>query len=657
MKNFVIAISFSILLSVAHGQTVIDSLEKQLSLSKPDTNRVIILSELALNCAQSNSALALKYAQEGLALARALKFRRGIADCLRRSGIALYQQGRYPEAMDVFQRSLRISEETNYLFGIATAWGHIANLNMEQGDYIRARLDYFKYLEIAETEHNNFEQANALEGIGRWYIEQNYLDSALLAYQRAFTLIDTSKSFIIAAAVWRDLGELETKKGNDKQAMMYFRKSIPYGDSGNYYPILNTAYLGIARLFLREGNRDSCVFYAKLALQAGQNNSYAKGIVDASELLSQVYESNDEHEAFKYQKIATAFKDSLFNTQRSIQVQNLLFDESQRQQMLEAERINFRNQLRLYALLSALGVFLLLAVILYRNYKKTRLANDLLRQQKEEIHAQRAKAENALEELKATQAQLIQSEKMASLGELTAGIAHEIQNPLNFVTNFSEVSRELIDELKNQKSKLKSEEQDEILDDIDANLEKINHHGNRADSIVKGMLQHSRKSEGKKELTDIKKLADEFLRLAYHGLRAKDKSFNAELKTNFDESLEKINIVPQDIGRVLLNIFNNAFYAVNEKRKLSANGYQPIAKVTTRKLNDKIEISVEDNGNGIPQNIIDKIFHPFFTTKPTGQGTGLGLSLAYDIIKAHGGEIRVKSTEGEGSEFIVQLPI
>ncbi len=275
-----------------------------------------------------------------------------------------------------------------------------------------------------------------------------------------------------------------------------------------------------------------------------------------------------------------------------------------------------------------------------------------------EIKAARKKAEDTLTELQAAQKQLIQSEKMASLGELTAGIAHEIQNPLNFVNNFSEVSNELIEELriKNYELKIEDPEVKELLNDIGQNLEKINHHGQRAADIVKGMLQHSRSSTGQKELTDINALCDEYLRLAYHGMRAKDKSFNAEMKTDFDESIGKIKIVPQDIGRVILNLINNAFYAVNEKKKLSANSYQPLAEIKTRKLNDKVEIIVSDNGNGIPSTIKDKIFQPFFTTKPTGQGTGLGLSLSYDIVKAHGGEIKVETKEGEGTEFVVQLP-
>ena len=277
------------------------------------------------------------------------------------------------------------------------------------------------------------------------------------------------------------------------------------------------------------------------------------------------------------------------------------------------------------------------------------------------LKEEKKRTEEALNELQVTQKQLIQSEKMASLGELTAGIAHEIQNPLNFVNNFSEVSNELIEELRGERSKLKGERnedmEDDILKDIAANLEKINHHGKRAEAIVKGMLQHSRSSTGKKEPTDINALADEYLKLSYHGLRAKDKSFNADFKTDFDESIDKINIVSQDMGRVLLNFFNNAFYAVNEKKKLADKAYKPLVSVQTKRLNDKVEIKVSDNGNGIPQTVLDKIFQPFFTTKPTGQGTGLGLSLSYDIIKAHGGEIKVESKEGEGSTFTILLPI
>jgi signal transduction histidine kinase len=299
--------------------------------------------------------------------------------------------------------------------------------------------------------------------------------------------------------------------------------------------------------------------------------------------------------------------------------------------------------------------------------------HQILTSQKETLEQQvtqrTAELQYSLNELKSTQAQLIQSEKMASLGELTAGIAHEIQNPLNFVNNFSDVNKEMLEELKAERLKPNTERDDELqndlINDVIANEEKINYHGKRADAIVKGMLQHSRASTGKKEPTDINALCGEYLRLSYHGMRAKDKSFNAEFKTDFDDNIEKINAVPQDIGRVLLNLFNNAFYAVNERNRnpegfqnpRGLQPYEPLVSVQTKKVNDKIEIIVKDNGNGIPKNIVDKIFQPFFTTKPTGQGTGLGLSLAYDIIKAHGGEIKVETKEGEGTEFIIHLTV
>jgi len=252
---------------------------------------------------------------------------------------------------------------------------------------------------------------------------------------------------------------------------------------------------------------------------------------------------------------------------------------------------------------------------------------------------------------------------MASLGELTAGIAHEIQNPLNFVNNFSEINTELIEELEDEADKGNIDEVIAIAKDIKDNEQKIIHHGKRADSIVKGMLQHSRASTGKRELIDINVLIDECIRLSYHGMKAKDKEFNAKMLMDLDENVSKINVVPQDISRVLINLFNNAFYAVDEKKKapaLKGEIYEPTVSVTTKHTYSPsrpggIEIHVRDNGNGIPQNIVDKIFQPFFTTKPTGQGTGLGLSLSYDIIKAHGGEIKVKSAEGEGSEFLICL--
>jgi len=311
-------------------------------------------------------------------------------------------------------------------------------------------------------------------------------------------------------------------------------------------------------------------------------------------------------------------------------------DEQRRLQETEAAREEFENKMRTNVLLGSTFLFVVIAFFLFRNSRTKQKAKE--------------KIEESYNQLKSTQSQLIQSEKMASLGELTAGIAHEIQNPLNFVNNFSEVNKELLQELQDEIKKGNIEEVNKLANDLIENQEKINQHGRRADGIVKGMLQHSRGSSDKKELTDINLLCDEYLRLAYHGYRAKDKSFNAEFKTDFDETIPKINIIPQDIGRVVLNLINNAFYAVSKIENA-------LVTVTTKNLGDKIEIRVRDNGNGIPDSIKEKIFQPFFTTKPTGSGTGLGLSLSYDIVKAHGGEIKVKSkTDGQaGTEFTITI--
>jgi signal transduction histidine kinase/ligand-binding sensor domain-containing protein len=320
-----------------------------------------------------------------------------------------------------------------------------------------------------------------------------------------------------------------------------------------------------------------------------------------------------------------------------------------------------------WAYLIYLGILALVAKQVHVLQKARTLRKEREKSREKEL-AQAKEIEKAYTELKATQSQLIQSEKMASLGELTAGIAHEIQNPLNFVNNFSEVNKELLHELNEEIEKGHYAEVKSITKDVIENQEKINFHGKRAEGIVKGMLLHSRNSEGKKEPTDINALADEYLRLAYHGLRAKDKSFNAHFQTDFDDKLPETKVVPQDLGRVLLNLINNAFYAVNKKENASSNSageatYKPTVKVSTKYLAGEkgkggtLRVSVSDNGTGIPKSLADKIFQPFFTTKPTGQGTGLGLSLSYDIIKAHGGTLEVQSEEGKGTEFIIKLPV
>ena len=361
--------------------------------------------------------------------------------------------------------------------------------------------------------------------------------------------------------------------------------------------------------------------YSKLGNHQGSSASYQKYVEIQDTLLS---------DQAQFQNISFETEEEMNNKERSIF------------KLAAANKIasTTRNYFIAFAVL-----LLFSAVLLYNRVRFKQRANK--------------KLEDTLMKLTNTQTQLVQAEKMASLGELTAGIAHEIQNPLNFVNNFAEVNTELIDELKKEIEPAGIISANEIIEDIKANSEKITHHGKRADSIVKGMLQHSRKSSGQKEFTDINALCDEYLRLSYHGLRAKDKSFNAEFETKFDAALAPINVVPQDIGRVILNLINNAFYAVNERQiNEKESGYKPRVTLTTKKQADQVVIEVEDNGTGMPEQVKEKIFQPFFTTKPTGEGTGLGLSLSYDIVtKGHGGELRVETKEGMGTEFIIQLPI
>jgi two-component system NtrC family sensor kinase len=386
-------------------------------------------------------------------------------------------------------------------------------------------------------------------------------------------------------------------------------------------------------------------------------------LINELDLLAQAYNAGGNNTgAYQTLREAFALKEKIVsdaNDARSLNFETEKKIQDNESAILVLNAQNDSNKKIKYYLVGIVSLLSLIAIGLFFFYSNKRKTN-------RQLSLKNEKLAHAIGKLQETQSQLIQSEKMASLGELTAGIAHEIQNPLNFVNNFSEVNKELITEMREEITKGNYDGVNALAKDIEENEERINHHGKRADAIVKGMLQHSRSSSGQKEPTNINALADEYLRLAYHGLRAKDKSFNATLKTDYDETIGNINIIPQDIGRVILNLITNAFYVVDEKKKASLEKasfenlpslYEPTVAVSTKKDGNKILISVKDNGNGIPKKVADKIFQPFFTTKPTGQGTGLGLSLSYDIIKAHNGELKVNTKEGEFAEFVITLPL
>jgi two-component system, NtrC family, sensor kinase len=452
-------------------------------------------------------------------------------------------------------------------------------------------------------------------------------------------------------------------------AMDYLKKSVPYFINDLDYKHLGETYYDIAKVFEAQNLKDSSMYYARKAFNLSQASESYESINVSALLISSLLEKTDTKQSFEYYKIAVAAKDSVFNLQKNIQLQNIDFQEKVRQQELLDSKKDFENKQKFGLLLGLLAAFLVISLIQFRNNKHKQKANVTLQMQKDEIESQKVALQSTVETLKTTQNQLIQQEKLASLGELTAGIAHEIQNPLNFVNNFSEVSGELIKELQDERIKNKEERdeqlENELLDDLANNQVKIHHHGSRASSIVKAMLDHSRNSTGQRTMVDLNLISEEYLRLSYLGLRAKYKDFNADFEFFPDKNLPKIEVVSQDIGRVILNLINNAFYAVyDRKNKLKESNYLPKVKVFATwypdvKLNDKIgvvEIRVEDNGIGINNEIKGKIFQPFFTTKPTGEGTGLGLSLSYDIItKGHLGLLKVESELNVGTTFIIQL--
>jgi two-component system, NtrC family, sensor kinase len=656
-------------------QSYIDSLQHELKIAQNDTTKITVLIAISQYYGESKPDSSVYFAEQRLTIARKLDLPLDEVDALIYMGYGLVNLGNYPLALQYLVEALKIAEDPGSEKNIRQLSANetpikarltaLASVHLQLGNVYRAtgnieqQLYHFKQCEKITTEIKDMSLLSfAHIQLGLTYISQEKLDSALYFELRALEHRADDYTKFYRGKILNSIGLIYYKKSNYKLSRQYLADAIRESQGQNMLQPLGDAYVNVANLLGKTRDSDSSLWYAKKGLEIFQSTGSLYGLKDAYTALSEAYKMrNNIDSAFLYQGLAMVAKDSLNNTEKVKQFQNIGFNEQIRLRELEQEKIQIQNKISTYVLLAGIVVFILITFLLFRNNRHRKKANTILGKQKAEL-------QTTLLDLKNTQSQLIQSEKMASLGELTAGIAHEIQNPLNFVNNFSDVNTELIEELNTERLKPNPERnqqlENEILNDIKENEQKINHHGKRADAIVKNMLQHSRASSGKKEPTNINALAEEYLRLSYHGLRAKDKSFNASMKTDFDESIGKINIVPQDIGRVILNLINNAFYAVDEKKKApqppkGGVEYEPTVIVSTRKEKDKVEIKVEDNGNGIPQKVLDKIFQPFFTTKPTGQGTGLGLSLSYDIVKAHGGELNVKTKEGQGSEFIISL--
>ncbi len=629
----------------------IDSLINLISKEKKeDTTRVNRLLQICGYDTYNKPDSGIYYANNALRISQKLGYTYGIATAYAWLQQGYWVLGDYSQSMQYALKAMSLYRNMKRPADVSEMGSAIGDIYRGMGDYKQALRYYLDARKMYEEQQDAVQLSYSDVSIADAYLDGNRLDSALFFAKRGFVKDrELKQDWTYPALV---LGNVYAKKNQFDSAIYYYRSTFKMTARNDQVGINN----GIAAIYRIQNQTDSCRRYAKMALDTAQTIHYRKGAMYASELLSWTYEKTNPNEAIRYYKISMAIKDSLYNQEAVGRVNSLVFDAQLSEQGLQAARVKYRSRLKMYGLLVVIGSFLSIALVLWRGNRRRKKAYALLQQQKQEIDNQKERLQETLKELQSTQALLIQKEKMASLGELTAGISHEIQNPLNFVNNFSEVNKDLLEEMKGEISKGNYEEVKSIATSIEENEQKINHHGKRADAIVKGMLQHSRKSTGQKEPTDINALADEYLRLSYHGMRAMDKSFDLKIKTDFDNTLVEMGIIPQDIGRVLLNLYNNAFYAVIEKRKLQPEGYEATVSVSTKKKDDKIEIKVSDNGNGIPQIVLDKIFQPFFTTKPTGQGTGLGLSLSYDIIKAHGGEIKVETKEGEGTEFIIQLP-
>jgi two-component system, NtrC family, sensor kinase len=676
--SLLIALCLNFSLLYSQDQKVADSLEVIYGKGiLSDTEKLDILRQLSFNEVKDLN-LSLHYAEELIKLATKTGDMGSLHSGYFQKGNKKRLFGDLEEALDAYIKSAEIARSVKNLKGEGNAYGAIADIYATSNNHPNARLYYNKAIAILRESNDSVFLASVILNAGDFFLNCQIYDTAYVYFKESGIIFEKLNYLIGKAYCIGNIGMVYAYTGESKLAEKNIKEAIEMLEElGDFYPIC--VYLvAMADIYSEKGDDNIAVNYTNESLKLATQFGLKEQIRDANLKLSELHDrAGNIAESYNYFKNYILYRDSINNIATVQNLANLRTDFEVSKKQSEVDLLYQQRKTQrwwLIAIATILCSSIILLFMFYRNNKIKQKANRLLTRQKNQIQL-------TLEKLKSTQAQLIQSEKMASLGELTAGIAHEIQNPLNFVKNFSEVNAELIDEAEQEIESGNYTEIKIILNDIRENEEKIKFHGKKADSIVKGMLLHSRGNSGKKEPTNINALCDEYLRLSFHGFRAKDKSlsagqaeFNADYQTDFDPTLPKINVVPQDIGRVLLNLINNAFYAVQVQTQVQTQvetqhaaslqktpqkqpEYKPMVVVSTKNTGTHVEISVKDNGSGIPPEIKEKIFQPFFTTKPTGQGTGLGLSLSYDIVKAHGGEIRLTSKQGEGSEFQIILPV
>lgn len=623
----------------------------------------------------------------------------GMLEALRLTGEAYYTARTYDSAIFYHNRALVLANKLSDRNIISAILNSLGTVYTGKGNYPEAIANYLKALKIAEQDSDKDRMAAIYNNLGNVYYYQSKFDEALANYVKTLDLAKELKDTLSICLAGHNLGSVYRQKKEYARAMQYLYEALGLGKTLNYPELdfaakvelaqifeetdslqpavalftevieqanlqqddlyASQAYLGKARAFFRSGNTIGALPLADSGLLRAKRIGQNKLVRDGYELLSGIHESlGQTAQAFQNFKMFKMYADSLNNieTERSAAAMEAEYAYSQKE--IQFQRKNLQQR---WIIFSALAGIVFLAIILYfinKNRRNATRTNFDLQWKNKEIEKQKVQLEDVINSLKETQSQLIQAEKMASLGEITAGIAHEIQNPLNFINNFSAVSSDLLDELIVEIGEGNQEEVKAIVEDVKGNLLKIESHGKRADGIVKSMLFHSRTSHGKKEPVDVNELCEEYLNLAYHGMRARDKTFHVHMHKNFDPNAGTIVVIPQDVGRVLLNMLNNSFFAVAQRKSTENPDYQPAVSLTTARLNQSVQIIVEDNGPGIPEEIRSKIFQPFFTTKPTGSGTGLGLSIAYDvIIKVHKGNLELETERGKYTRFTITLPV
>lgn len=658
-------VALSLLLTALLGypvsaQKYIDSIRRELNIAKDDSSKVNALVQLAGYHEFYEQDSNAYYVHEAIQLSEKIGYKRGILLARISEFFVHVLKADYLKALEIAQQNLQLAEALPYdrERDMAHVHNNLALVKRLMNDTLGATRESIIYDSLKTVwGHYDGDLWGGFKGIMKDRLGER--DSAIYYSIKATIEVKTGPfRKIYSPLATASLADLYKKYGKLADARVKYDEALVQCDYFDNIYIKARIFRDLADYSVWANHLDSALFFGRIGMAICNKLKFLDYAMTTSGIMAGVFEREGKADsALRYFKMMQAARDSLFGPAKIQKFQLLITQNEEAQKEAVASKERLQSKVRFYSSLVAVVFFIIISFILYLNNRQKQKAYSIIRRQKQETEIQKSKVEQAYQDLKATQNQLVHAEKMASLGELTAGIAHEIQNPLNFVNNFSEVNTELIDEMKDQINQGNWEEVKAIADGIEENEKKIMHHGQRADGIVKSMLQHSRSGSSQKEPTDINAMADEYLRLAYHGFRAKEKDFNTQIETDFDPGLGKISLIPQDMGRVLLNAYNNAFYALHEKKKLNEGKFDPLISVSTKKKDNFLEVTVRDNGTGIPESIKEKIFQPFFTTKPAGQGTGLGLSLSYDIVTAHGGQVEMDSKDGEGSIFKFLIPM